>query len=216
MATTHPTSNDSDLDDFWPRHPGRRMTEEEFEAWYPRFEKARVEWVDGDVIVMAPANIDHSDLNVFLVGLMRDVAEHHDLGRVLVDYATRFHARGRLVRLVPDVAFIARDRLRLVQRTYLDGPPDLAVEIVSPDSAARDTHDKFLDYQAAGVREYWIVDPLSETLTAYRLAGGSYQRIPEADGRVASDVLPGFYLRPEWLWRRPLPKAADVRRELGV
>ena len=112
--------------------------------------------------------------------------------------------------------FVARERSGLVHRTYLDGPPDLVVEIVSPDSVARDYREKYLDYQAAGVREYWIVDPLSQTLEASRLEDAAYRPIAEADGRVSSAVLPGFFLRPEWLWRQPLPKVRDVLRDLGV
>jgi hypothetical protein len=56
----------------------------------------------------------------------------------------------------------------------------------------------------------------TETLEAYRRPGDSCEKITEADGRVASEVLLGFYLRPEWLWCRPLSKVADVCRELGV
>ena len=72
------------------------------------------------------------------------------------------------------------------------------------------------EYQAAGVREYWIVDPINEAVVAFRRAAetGAFARIPESDGRLDSEVVPGFFLKPEWLWRKPLPKVAEVLRNL--
>ena len=150
----------------------------------------------------------------FLITLMRMFVEHHDSGRVLgPEFQVRLGARRR--RRVPDVLFVARARLEILRPNHLEGAPDLAMEIVSPDSVARDWREKYLDYQAAGVREYWVIDPLSRNVEAYSLAEGAYRRIEEADGRIASLVLPGFYLKPAWLWQEPLPKVRDVLQELG-
>jgi Uma2 family endonuclease len=220
MATIPPTAHEVEpLEPPLIEHPGRRMTEDEFVAWCLGFEKVRAEWVDGEVILRLPANPRHVDLVDFLAAVLRVFAEHHDLGRVATrEYICRFRSGTRLVRLLPDVLFVARDRRHLLRRTYLDGPPDLAVEVVSRDSVSRDYREKYQDYQAAGVREYWIVDPLSENVEASRLdpQAGQFRRIAEAEGRVTSEVLPGFFLRPEWLWRDALPRVTDVLRELGV
>jgi Uma2 family endonuclease len=195
------------------------MTEEEFVDWCRRFERVRAEWADGEVIVMSPANIDHVDVTDFLGAVLRVFVENHDLGRTFVqEFTSRYRSGSRLVRQLPDILFVAKARLHLLHPTYLDGPPDLAIEVVSPDSVARDYRDKYLDYQAAGVREYWIVDPLARAVEAWRLdpQAGAYQRIAEAEGRIASEVLPGFFLRPDWLWRDPRPRVTDVLRELGL
>ena len=90
------------------------------------------------------------------------------------------------------------------------------MEIVSPDSIARDWRDKYHAYEAAGVPEYWVIDRPSQRLVAYRLGDNGYELIPESDGVVRSAVLPGFFIRPKWLWQDPLPKVAEVLRELGV
>jgi Uma2 family endonuclease len=195
------------------------MTEEEFVDWCRGFEKVRAEWVDGEVIVMSPVNLRHLRLGEFLLRVLMDFVEAHDLGELHgPEFTNRFRVGSRPVRLVPDIWFVTRDRLHLIRPTYLDGPPDLALEVVSPDSVDRDWRDKYADYQAAGVREYWVVDPLGQAVAAFRLdpQAGAYQRIAEAEGRIASEVLPGFFLRPEWLWRDPLPRVRDVLRELGV
>jgi Uma2 family endonuclease len=217
MAATHPDTYD--VEPPLIEHPGRRLTEDEFVAWCHPFERVRAEWVDGEVIVMSPVNLGHLRLSGFLYRIMAGFAESHQLGEVNgPEFASRFRVGPRIMRRLPDVWFVRTDRLHLLKPTYLDGPPDLALEIVSPDSVDRDYREKSRDYQAAGVREYWIVDPISENLEVSRLDAqtGQFVRIPEAEGRVASEVLPGFFLRPQWVWSDPLPRVAGVLRELGV
>jgi len=71
---------------------------------------------------------------------------------------------------------------------------DLALEVVSPDKPERDLVDKPLDYAEGRIREYWIVNPQTETITVLRLDGdtyaedGAYHRGQSAD----SPLLPGF------------------------
>ena len=211
MATPPPPVRDD------PPAAPPRMTESEFVAWCGGFEHARAEWVDGEVVVMSPANRGHVRLNSLLNAVLFSYVEARALGEILgPEFVARFHAEGGLRRLVPDLLFVANERRHLIGPTYLDGVPDLAVEIVSPDSTSRDYQEKYRDYESGGVREYWIIDPLACAFEAYGLDGGRFVRIAEADGRVDSAVLPGFFLRPDWLWREPLPRLADVLRELGA
>jgi Uma2 family endonuclease len=218
MATINPPAEQDEAEIFEAIVPPKpRMTEKEFVTWCNEHEKIRAEWVGGEVIVMSPANLDHVNLVDFLTVIMRVFVEHHDLGRVFAqEYTGRFRARSRNVRRMPDIQFVANPRLKLLKRTYLDGPPDLAVEIVSPDSKARDWREKFLDYQAAGVCEYLLINPLAKVMEASRLRKKALVAIPELEGRLQSAVLPGFFLRPAWLWSEPLPRVRDVFRELGV
>jgi Uma2 family endonuclease len=87
----------------------------------------------------------------------------------------------------------------------LIGAPDLIIEIVSKDSVGRDRRDKFKEYREAGVREYWIIDSRPNKQRAdffYLDEDGQYELFAtEDDERVESHVLPGFWLRPEWLWQ---------------
>lgn len=115
---------------------------------------------------------------------------------------------------MPDLCFISRARADLLRPTYLDGAPDIVWEIISPDSQSRDRREKFEEYEKAGVREYWIVDPLSKKAEAYRLEARKFRLIPEQDGILASSVLRNFWLRTDWLWRKPLPKVATVLKQL--
>ena len=195
--------------------PSLRMTEEEFLAWVD--EDARAEWVDGEVIVMSPSSLRHVRLANWLVRVVSEFVERKSLGEILgPEFMIRLGAQRRI--RVPDLLFIANDRLNLLRPTYLEGAPDLSIEILSPDSQSRDRRHKFAEYEKAGVREYWMVDPVSQTIEAYALdAGREFQLIDATDdGRVLSAILPGFYLRPQWLWQEKLPDVITTLREIGI
>ncbi len=76
----------------------------------------------------------------------------------------------------------------------LQGPPDLVVEIVSPESGRKDRKEKFLLYERYGVSEYWIVDPDEEVVEIYRLDGGRFERIGAfgPEDKPGAPVLSGF------------------------
>jgi Uma2 family endonuclease len=127
----------------------------------------------------------------------------------------RFAARRRC--RVPDLLFVQKSRLDLLRHNHLEGPPDVAFEIVSPDSVARDWREKYLEYESVGVHEYWVIDPMSRRAEAYALtAGAAYERIAPADDVIRSAVIPGFFLKENWLWQVPRPRVADVLREFTV
>jgi Uma2 family endonuclease len=208
------------LDDFTPVPPPEgKLTEEEFFEWCRGFEKIRAEWVDGDTITISPVSVHHDDLQGFLKTLLRLFVRRKDLGKVYgSEVACRLQAGRRRVVRLPDVLFVAKANLDRIGPTYVNGAPDLAIEIVSPDSLSRDDREKYLDYQSAGVREYWIVDPLSQNVEMFSLDEGTkeFRPIAPVDGRLSSVVLPGFFLRPEWLWSDPMPSEIDVLHEFGV
>jgi Uma2 family endonuclease len=66
---------------------------------------------------------------------------------------------------------------------------------------------KFQEYQLGGVREYWLLEPELKQADFYQLgADGQFQPLPvDADGIFRSRVLPGFWLKIEWLWQSPFP-----------
>jgi Uma2 family endonuclease len=191
------------------------MTEAEFHRWVFSDEDIRAEWEDGEVIVLSPENIEHTDLLLFLFNLLRPYAEHRDAGTVLGPNTMVRFARQRR-RRVPDLLFVAKDRTHILRPTIIDGAPDLIIEVVSPDSQSRDRRKKYADYQRARVREYWILDPLSRQMEAYALKRGKYAEMHEVDGIIRSVLLPGFYLKSAWLFRRPLPKVLSIQKELGL
>ena len=73
-------------------------------------------------------------------------------------------------------------------------PLDLVMEVVSADDPRHDTHDKRQDYAEAGIPEYWIVNPLDETISVHSLSGGAYakERVHRRGERAESELLRGF------------------------
>jgi len=187
------------------------MSEEEFVEWCGP--KPRAEWVEGEVLFMAPVSFRHADLSAWLLSIIRMYARRKDLG---VAVGGEFYVRLANRRRLPDVLFVSKSHLSLLKENHLEGPPDLIMEIVSPESESRDWREKYLEYQRAGVLEYWIIDPTSRRVEAYTLSGGKYVAFVEQEGTLPSAAIPGFYLRPQWLWQDPLPSELDVLRELGV
>ncbi len=212
MATAKPLL-DEDISDTQP-HPGRRMSEAEFVAWCN--DKTWAEWVDGEVIVMPPVTVEHGQLCGFLLVLIRMYTEDQDCGVVLSgSVQIRFGPQRR--RRSPDMFFISEARREIIRENHIEGAPDLILEIVSPESVARDWREKYVEYEKAGVREYWIVDPLSKKVEAYVLdRSRKYKLLAEREGAIRSKVLRGFLLKPAWLWQPRLPKVQAALREMGA
>ncbi len=195
--------------------PSGRMTYEEFLAWAD--EDTWAEWVDGEVIVLSPASYQHQRLSYFLTAVLGVYVETRHLGLVL-NAPFQVKLGPDLPGREPDLLFVSRERSDIIRATYLDGPADLVVEIISPESIARDRGEKFVEYEKAGVREYWLLDPERRRAEFYQLGvDNNYQvALPDAEGVYHSKVVAGFWLRVEWLWEEPLPPVLDVLRELKV
>jgi Uma2 family endonuclease len=102
----------------------------------------------------------------------------------------------------PDLLVILTNHREQIRENWLEGPADVVVEIVSPESLVRDRGDKFKEYQDAGVAEYWFFDPLSREAFVYELGsdGHYHSRALDSQGRITSGVLAGFALDPTILW----------------
>ncbi len=189
----------------------RRMTYEEFLAWAD--EDTLAEWVNGEVVEYTPASRKHQNIADFLTAVLRTFVEARQLGVVLsAPFQMKLAQSGR----EPDLMFVAKEHLDRLQETHLEGPADLVVEILSPESMGRDRGEKFYEYAQAGIPEYWLIDPEGEQAEFYVLKRpGRYQvEMAGSEGIYHSSVIPGFWLKIEWLWKTP--RVLDVLRELGV
>ncbi len=197
----------------YPPHPGRRMTEDAFLGWVK--ERTRAEWVNGEVTMMSPVNAEHDNIQGWLMTVLRTLVDEGELGKVFgAEFALRLaHLPSHRL---PDLYFVSEGKLAGLQRTFFMGPPDLVVEVVSPDSIERDYKEKFADYEKAGVGEYWVVDPLERRVTVWQQGRGKFKRIAEKEGAIHSAVLPGFLLKPAWLWGTKLVKVSVALRAMGV
>jgi len=187
-----------------------KVTYEEFLAWAD--EDTLAEWVDGEVVMYTPASDRHQDISGFLESVLRSFVEVHRLGIVRGAPFQMKLERGR----EPDLLFVASEHLDCLREAYLDGPADLVVEIISPDSVERDRGEKFYEYARGGVPEYWLIDPQMEWAGFYHLKEERYRvAFSGKEGEYHALALPGFWLRVEWLWQEPLPAIEDVLLEVS-
>ena len=130
------------------------------------------ELIDGVAYAMAPPSIPHQAISVELCFQLGNFLR----GKPCKVYTTpgvrlNIETADDTV-LIPDIVVVC-DQSKISKAT-INGAPDLVIEILSQSTARFDIHRKFQQYQKAGVREYWIVNPEIKTLSAYTLQNGEY------------------------------------------
>ena len=150
-----------------------RWTIEEFLKAYP---DRGAEFVAGRVELLPVPNIRHQVLSSRLFTPIKDAATADGFIGELLTAGTRLltpRDDGSGLR-EPDLAFLTDDDLEAAHEQYTHGAL-LAVEVVSPDDPRRDYETKRTEYAAAGVREYWIVDPIENRVLVLALDGDAYR-----------------------------------------
>ena len=187
-----------------------------FEEYLSRYDGKHAEWINGEVVLMSPASDRHQNLVRFLTALLSFWVETRQLG-VIRPAPFVVHVEPGAPAREPDLIFVAREHLDRLKPAQLEGPPDLVIEIISPSSRSRDRGEKFYEYEAGGVPEYWLLDPIREQAEFYLLdEDGIYRLAPIEDGIFRSRALEGLWLRVDWLWQEELPPLLSVLREWGL
>ena len=172
------------------------------------------EWVDGEVRVYMSVSHAHQRIVVFLTTLMNMYSDIRGLGVVLTaPYLIRPVPDG--AGREPDLIFLRMSNLEARLSSHFAGVPDLAVEVVSPDGVERDYVEKFREYEAAGIPEYWVIDSREghERADFFVLRDGRYDIVQPEDGIYRSAIIEGFWLKLEWLWD-PEPRVAKALEEV--
>jgi Uma2 family endonuclease len=173
----------------------------------------KADLINGAIYMSSPDNTDANRISGWLFTVMKLLALRQDAGEVFVSrVAFRLDEENGPE---PDIAFVRKDQLHRVERGFVQGPPDLAVEIVSPESIERDYEAKRQQYETAGVTEYWILDEVQQKVTVLRLGRDrKYHEVRRAKGWLVSQVFPKFRILPEWLWQRPEPDPGEIVSQL--
>jgi Uma2 family endonuclease len=167
-------------------------------------EDTRAELIDGVMVVPSPASPRHVDIAGFLRTLMRCYTGRKKLGKALGPDSLIHLKTCRL--FAPDLYFLEQRRVpKRLPKKQFEGAPDLIVEVLSPSNRGVDLEEKRPAYREAGVKEIWLVDPEKERVLVDRRRRGCYVTDTITDGRVASAVVPGFWIEAAWLWAEPLP-----------
>ena len=152
----------------------------------------RCELIDGEIVRMSPSGAEHGNVAMTIGAILREFVKANGLGKVFAA-ETGFKLAARRVR-APDVAFVRAERLAGgVPKKFFPGPPDLAVEVVSPSDTWPEVEEKVEDWLARGTQSCWVVDPKTRLVMLHR-PGGQVTRLDHG-GVVTDDLLPGFALR---------------------
>jgi Uma2 family endonuclease len=156
----------------------------------------RYELVRGELRTMSPAGGDHGSIAASIVVSLGSYVKAKNLGTVYTaDPGFRIEHDPDTVR-APDVAFVRRERAVKTPR-FIEGAPDLAIEVVSPNDPYTEVEEKALQLLEAGTRAVVVVDPKTQSVRVYRSGKLDVLR----DAIVVDDVVPG--------WRMPFSEVFD-------
>jgi len=181
------------------------VSEEDYFANY----EGHYEWVAGKVIQMPAILISHGRIQEYLGDLFKAYFVLRPIGTIYKDPVTMrlesISSRQPLIQIVLNA------NPSKLHDTYLDGPADICVEIVSPGTGRTDRGEKFEEYEKGGVPEYWIIDPLRQEALFYLLnEEGVYKPQLVVDSIYSVAQLPGLKLHVPTLWQDELPNMLDI------
>lgn len=157
----------------------------------------RYELVDGALVALSPATIDHAEVRKMLQRLLLHAEDAGygecfgpTLGVILDPQDARRNAR------LPDLLFVRTEHLSSVAAAALEGSPDLLIEVRDDDAPLDELPGgrKFADYERFGVPAYWVADVATRTVSQYTLAGGRYEgpTVLHGQDRLTSSLFPGI------------------------
>ena len=172
---------------------GSRLTAKDL--WERSEGDLRLELVDGQIIEMAPPGGIHGRVTARISSRLVEHVRQHGGGEVLVgDVGFVLHLPADPERVRgPDVSFVSKDRLPEghLPEGFLQGAPDLVVEVLSPSDTSLDVQQRVRDFLEGGARLVWVIAPRARTVTVYR-ADGSARLLRDQDTINGEDVLPGL------------------------
>jgi Uma2 family endonuclease len=171
--------------------PGkRRYTYDELAAEKPETNQPCELW-DGELVMSPAPSFYHQEIVLRFSHRLYQWVSERKLGKVVNGPIDMILSPHRVMQ--PDVVFISQERLGIIAKT-INGPVDLAAEIISLGDRNRDRIEKRDLYEQYGIKEYWLIDPEAQTVEVLHLEKGLYQLFMRATSgqTAASKLLPGF------------------------
>jgi Uma2 family endonuclease len=168
------------------------LTADEFIQVSDPLDGSKQELVRGEILTMPPPGFRHGRCQVNVAVVLQQYARTMRPGWVVVESGVLTESGPDTVR-GPDVSYWSHETLPKDHEpvVYANVPPDLIVEVMSPNDADRHLTRKIREYFTMGVRMAWVVDPLTRTVTVYRQPGEGRTLWDDATIN-GEDALPGF------------------------
>ncbi len=157
--------------------------------------ESRYELRDYHLIEMPSPKPKHQTIVTNIYDSLKPFVKTQSLGKLFIAPLDVVFQKGDASQ--PDLIFVSNENKQIIKESHLAGIPDLLVEVVSKGSVARDYIEKKNDYERFGVKEYWIIDSLNETIWIYALnETAKYELFSHAEeGEIAhSKILIDFSL----------------------
>ena len=173
---------------------GARLSVEEFMELPDTYDKRKMELDEGELYITPRPRTGHQSLQGDLIWYFQGYLRAFDdpPAEVLHDVIVALSLERRIL-YSPDLAVILRGSRAVVTDRTVEGPPDIAIEILSSDRN-RDLVRKRQMYAEAGIPEYWIFDPRADTATLLELRDGQYveRAVLTPDDTLTTPLLPGL------------------------
>ncbi len=152
----------------------------------------RYELIEGELLMTPAPKTEHQRISRKLEFRMVTFVEDNDLGEVF--YAPCDVCLDKENTVQPDILFVSKERLYIIEEDNIKGAPDLVVEIISESTAYRDTIQKKMLYARFGVKEYWMAAPREKMIEVYSLEEKGYQLVKTCfyNDTLESQILKGF------------------------
>ncbi|MCP4110138.1 MAG: Uma2 family endonuclease [Desulfobacteraceae bacterium] len=154
-------------------------------------EQQKAEFINGEIVMHSPVRIEHNITGAFLLKLLHTHVQINNFGfvgyeKILVTLTRNDYE--------PDVCFWNKEKSKDFEPRQMKFPaPDFIAEILSPGTEKTDRTTKWMDYAAHGVQEYWIIDPVTQTVEQYVLDKNSYSLRAKMDsGVLKCQAVKGF------------------------
>jgi Uma2 family endonuclease len=170
------------------------VTAEELWRMPEPLDGCRCELWQGELIQMTPAGGRHGQTTLAVGTILRTFVKGRRLGQVVSNDTGIFTEKDPDTVLAPDLAYWSPQRLPELPEGFVEVPPDLVVEVISPGDSQSYVHRKVLHYLDHGVALVWVIDPKTRTVTQYR-SRRDVCILAEAEEITGGDVLPGFSCR---------------------
>ncbi len=154
-------------------------------------ENSKAEFINGDTVYHSPVKRRHWKVVTNLVVKLGSYVASNNLGEVGSEKVMISLTRNDYE---PDIVFFSQDKVQTFSDEQLLFPaPDFVVEVLSGSTEKYDRNEKFIDYAAHGVSEYWIIDPEKQTVEQYRNENNAFDLLQQLhQGHIETNVIPGL------------------------
>ncbi len=161
----------------------------------------RHEIIDGEHFMTLSPQSRHQIVSRNLERILANYAEDNDMGQIFDAPMDVMLSDTTVVQ--PDIFFLHKNREDLIKRNFIEGPPDLIVEILSPGNEKIDRHTKMKEYALFNVQEYWIIDYDARILEQYRLKGQAFERVGVFTKDFSSSIFPNLTIHLSQVFKGP-------------